>query len=141
MSILVKILRNFNLAGAQLSRVKGEEYSETPNSTGVRDYIHVVDLAKGQLRAFPFLLSSNGILTLNLSRGRYFSILEMISDLKRAFIHKVYYSIYKRRQEDNAQCYAYHNYAKPMLRWSTQFAIDRMCEDAWLWHSKNNQGF
>ena len=108
----------------------------TPDGTGDRDYIHVGDLAKGHLNAYQFLLSSNRVLTLNLGTGRGYSVLETISDFERASGHKMPYSVYEGEQGGVAQCYA-----KQVLGLSAEFTIDRMCEDTWLWQSKNPQGF
>lgn len=116
---------------AQLS-VFGNDYP-TPDGTGVRDYIHVVDLALGHLAALKALKARAGILTVNLGTGRGYSVLEMVAAFERASGHPVPYRITPRRPGDVAQCYADPGYAQQVLGWHAERGIDSMCADAWRW--------
>jgi UDP-glucose 4-epimerase len=121
-------------------RVFGSDYP-TPDGTGVRDYIHVVDLAKGHACALDYLASHEGLLTVNLGTGRGYSVLEMVRAFERASSRPVPYRIVERRPGDIACCYADPALAQEKLGWSAQLGIERMCEDSWRWQSLNPQGF
>lgn len=112
--------------------VFGNDYL-TPDGTGVRDYIHVVDLAEGHLAALSALQRTNGLMTVNLGTGNGVSVLEMIRALEQASGRKVPYRIAPRRQGDVAACYADVAYAKEALDWSAKRGIADMCVDAWRW--------
>ncbi len=116
---------------AQLS-VFGNDYP-TPDGTGVRDYIHVVDLAQGHLAALSALSAQSGLLTVNLGTGRGYSVLEMIQAFERASGQRVPYRIAPRRAGDIAQCYADPTAARQQLGWQAQRGIDEMCADTWRW--------
>jgi UDP-glucose 4-epimerase len=116
---------------AQLS-VFGNDYP-TPDGTGVRDYIHVVDLALGHLAALRALAAQPGVLTVNLGTGRGYSVLEMVRAFERASGRPVPYRIAPRRPGDIAQCYADPGLARQRLGWSAERDIDAMCADAWRW--------
>ena len=119
--------------------VWGDDYP-TPDGTGVRDYIHVVDLARGHLAALEHLPAS-GVLTVNLGTGRGYSVLEMVRAFEQASGRKVAYRIAARRPGDVASCYADPSLAAERLGWRAQLEIDRMCADTWRWQSQNPQGY
>ena len=112
--------------------VFGGDYA-TPDGTGVRDYIHVCDLADGHVAALRYLQAHAGLLTLNLGTGRPVSVLEMVSAFERASGHPVPYQIVPRRPGDVAQCWADPALAERMLGWKARHGVDRMCQDAWRW--------
>jgi UDP-glucose 4-epimerase len=116
---------------AQLS-VFGGDYP-TPDGTGVRDYIHVVDLARGHLAALAALDDHPGVMTVNLGTGRGYSVLEMIRAFERASGRPVPYRIAARRPGDVAQCYADASLAESLLGWRAERGIEAMCLDAWRW--------
>jgi UDP-glucose 4-epimerase len=120
--------------------VFGSDYP-TPDGTGVRDYIHVVDLAKGHLKALDALASNQGVLTVNLGTGRGYSVLEVVAAFERASGRKVPYSLADRRPGDVAQCYADPSHAKQVFGWQAEYDLDRMCEDAWRWQNQNPNGY
>ena len=112
--------------------VYGNDYP-TPDGTGVRDYIHVVDLARGHLAALTALRTHSGVLTVNLGTGRGYSVLEMVHAFAAVSGKPVPYRIVERRQGDIAQCYADPTFARKLLGWQAQLGIDAMCADAWRW--------
>ena len=112
--------------------VYGNDYP-TPDGTGVRDYIHVVDLARGHLAALTALRTHSGVLTVNLGTGRGYSVLEMVHAFAAVSGKPVPYRIVERRQGDIAQCYADPAFARKLLGWQAQLGIDAMCADAWRW--------
>ena len=120
--------------------VFGNDYP-TPDGTGVRDYIHVVDLSVGHLAALLKLTSNPGIVTYNLGTGRGFSVLEMVSAFEKASGKKIAYNIVGRRAGDIASCYADPSKAKKELDWSADKGIDEMCADSWHWQSSNPNGY
>ena len=165
----IAILRYFNPVGAHESGQIGEDPRGIPNNlmpyitqvavglrsslnvfgndyptidgTGVRDYIHVVDLAKGHLKALNALQSTRGVLTVNLGTGRGYSVLEVVSAFERASGRNIPYIFTQRRPGDIAQCYADSSYAEKILGWKAEYDLDRMCEDAWRWQSTNPSGY
>lgn len=164
----IACLRYFNPVGAHVSGLIGEDPSGIPNNlfpfvgrvaigsykklsvfggdyptsdgTGVRDYIHVDDLASGHIAALS-ALQRTGLLTLNLGSGKGYSVLEVIKAFEVASGKTVPFEIVERRQGDIAVCYADPTLAKKLLGWTTQFDIVRMCEDAWRWQTMNPKGF
>jgi len=112
--------------------VYGADYA-TPDGTGVRDYIHVVDLARGHLAALNALRDRRGVLTVNLGTGRGYSVLEMVRAFAAASGKPVPYRIVARRPGDIAQCYADPTLALATLGWKAEFDIDAMCADTWRW--------
>jgi UDP-glucose 4-epimerase len=114
--------------------VFGNDYP-TPDGTGVRDYIHVVDLARGHLAALNALRQRPGVLTVNLGTGRGYSVLEMVRAFAAASGKPVPYRIVERRPGDIAQCYADPTLARDTLGWQAQLGIDAMCADTWRWQS------
>lgn len=165
----VVVLRYFNPVGAHASGMIGENPIGSPNNlmpyvaqvaagvresvtvfgndygtvdgTGVRDYIHVVDLARGHICALNALLSSNGVLTVNLGTGRGYSVLEVISAFEKASNRSVPFVFADRRAGDVAECFADPSFAKQVLGWEAQLDLDSMCADAWRWQSMNPTGY
>ncbi len=120
--------------------VFGNDYP-TPDGTGVRDYIHVVDLAKGHLAALEALERHGGLITVNLGTGKGYSVLEMIRAFETASGRKIPYRISARRPGDVAQCYADPSLAQRLLGWRAEKDLAAMCADAWRWQSQNPQGY
>ena len=165
----IVLLRYFNPVGAHKSGTIGEDPNGVPNNlmpfiaqvavgkreylsifgddyntvdgTGVRDYIHVVDLAHGHLNALDRIKSFNEVMTINLGTGNGYSVLEMIQAFEKASAKKVPYKIAPRRAGDIATCFADPSYAKEVLNWEAQKGIDEMCEDIWHWQSRNPDGY
>ena len=120
--------------------VFGGDYP-TPDGTGVRDYIHVMDLAQGHLAALEALDADGGLLTVNLGTGRGYSVLEMVTAFSQASGRPVPYEIVERRPGDVASCYADPAHANAVLGWEAQRGIEKMCEDHWRWQKENPEGF
>ncbi len=120
--------------------VFGSDY-DTPDGTGVRDYIHVCDLAVGHVAALRYLQSHTNGLTVNLGTGRGYSVLEVIRAFERASGRAVPFKLVERRSGDVASCYADASLAKMLLGWSATRDLDRMCADSWRWQSQNPEGF
>lgn len=121
-------------------QVFGSDY-DTPDGTGVRDYIHVLDLAEGHVAALRYLMNRHQSVTVNLGTGTGYSVLEVIKAFERASDRPVPYKIVDRRPGDVAACYADPALAEQALGWKAQRGLDQMCEDAWRWQSKNPNGF
>lgn len=113
----------------------------TPDGTGVRDYIHVIDLADGHLKALEKLRSNPGIAVYNLGTGRGTSVLEMVDAFAKASGRKIPYRITERRPGDTAVCYADPSKAKRELGWTAVKTVKDMCEDSWRWQSSNPSGY
>jgi UDP-glucose 4-epimerase len=124
---------------AELS-VYGNDYP-TPDGTGVRDYIHVVDLARGHLSALEKLRTAAGLFTYNLGTGTGYSVLQMIAAFERASGRKIPHRIAPRRPGDVAACYADPSLAREELGWKASLGVDRMCADTWRWQSRNPEGY
>lgn len=165
----VAILRYFNPVGAHESGRIGEEPNGIPNNlmpyitkvaigklemlsvygndypthdgTGVRDYIHVVDLALGHLKALEKLETNPGLVTYNLGTGKGYSVLDMVKAFGKACGHEIPYKIVERRPGDVAMCYADPTKAKNELGWEAKYDLDRMCADSWRWQSNNPNGY
>jgi UDP-glucose 4-epimerase len=112
--------------------VFGDDY-DTPDGTGVRDYIHVVDLANGHVAALDYLQSKRDILTVNLGTGQGVSVLEMIRAFEETNQCKVPYRISERRPGDIARCWADTGLANRLLGWQATRTLENMCEDSWRW--------
>jgi len=125
----------------QLS-VFGNDY-DTVDGTGVRDYIHVVDLAKGHVAALQYLEHQTqlGFEPINLGTGKGTSVLELVNAFIKTTGQPVPYSIAPRRPGDIASCYASSDKAKHLLGWQAEFDIERMCTDTWRWQSQNPNGY
>lgn len=165
----IAVLRYFNPVGAHESGLIGEDPNGTPNNlmpyisqvavgrlqelsvfgsdyptvdgTGVRDYIHVVDLALGHLAALQALEKQTGLITVNLGTGKGCSVLELVQAFEIASGKQVKYRIVGRRAGDVATCYANPSLAKSLLGWQAKRDIHAMCRDTWRWQSKNPQGY
>ena len=162
-------LRYFNPVGAHESGLIGEDPSGTPNNlmpyisqvaigkrekvfvygndyptadgSGVRDYIHVVDLAKGHVSALEKLNKNPGMITVNLGTGRGYSVLEMIEEFSRVNKVVVPFEITNRRPGDVSSCYADTSFAKECIAWHSKLNLDDMCRDTWRWQIQNPNGF
>ncbi len=165
----VVLLRYFNPVGAHISGTMGEDPNGIPNNlmpfiaqtavgkrkalsvfgddydtvdgTGVRDYIHVMDLADGHVKALNKIQSFDNVMTINLGTGRGYSVLEMVKAFEKASGKAVPYCIAPRRAGDIATCYADPSYAKEVLGWEARKSIEEMCEDSWRWQSNNPNGY
>ena len=165
----IALLRYFNPVGAHLSGLIGEDPNGVPNNlmpfvaqvavgkraelsvfgddyetvdgTGVRDYIHVDDLASGHLAALDYLQRHAGVLTVNLGTGKGTSVFQLLHAFERASGKKISYQVVPRRLGDLPEYYAQADYAQQVLGWKAQYDIDRMCADTWRWQSQNPNGF
>ncbi len=120
--------------------VFGDDY-DTPDGTGVRDYIHVVDLARGHIQALKVIEENGGCEIFNLGTGNGYSVLEIVKHFEAASGRKIPYEIKPRRAGDIAACYADPGKANRMLGWKAQFGIAEMCEDSWRWQKNNPNGY
>jgi UDP-glucose 4-epimerase len=120
--------------------VYGDDYP-TPDGTGVRDYIHVEDLAEGHVAAVQRLFSHPGSFLVNLGTGRGYSVLEVVAAYAAASGRPVPYAVVARRPGDVAACYADPALARDLLGWTARHDLDRMCADSWRWQHNNPQGF
>ncbi|MCV2883301.1 UDP-glucose 4-epimerase GalE [Aestuariibacter sp. AA17] len=120
--------------------VFGDDY-DTADGTGVRDYIHVEDLANGHLKALEKLESDVGCVTYNLGTGQGYSVLDMVNAFEKASGKPVNYHIAPRRSGDVAACYADASLAWKELNWKASKSLKEMCEDTWRWQSKNPMGY
>ena len=120
--------------------VFGNDY-DTPDGTGVRDYIHVVDLAVGHVKAIDKIKENPGVKVYNLGTGNGYSVLDVIKAFSKACGHDVPYQIKPRRPGDIAICYADASLAKKELNWEAQYGIEDMCADSWKWQSMNPNGY
>jgi UDP-glucose 4-epimerase len=121
-------------------RVWGNDYP-TPDGTGVRDYIHVMDLATGHIKALEKIVTKPGLVTYNLGTGRGYSVMEVINAFEKTCQHEIPFQIMDRRPGDVAISYADPTKANHELNWHTQKTLDDMCIDAWKWQSQNPNGF
>ncbi|HEY8024404.1 MAG TPA: UDP-glucose 4-epimerase GalE [Burkholderiaceae bacterium] len=165
----IGILRYFNPVGAHESGLIGEDPNGIPNNlmpfisqvavgrreflqvfgqdyptadgTGVRDYIHVVDLAKGHVAALDYLAKNDGLLTVNLGTGRGHSVLEVVKAFEQASGREINLRMVPRRAGDIACCYADSALAREKLGWTAALGIERMCADSWRWQSMNPSGY
>lgn len=123
----------------QLS-IFGDDYN-TPDGTGVRDYIHVVDLAKGHLAALRKLKENPGLETYNLGTGQGYSVLDLVKSFEKVNYKKIPYQISSRRAGDIDMCYADPTKAYKELGWKAEYGIEKMCEDSWRWQNNNPKGY
>lgn len=165
----IAILRYFNPIGAHESGLIGEDPNGIPNNlmpyitkvavgelkelsvfgndydtidgTGVRDYIHVVDIAIGHIRALEKLETNSGLVTYNLGTGNGFSVLQLVNAFAKASGKEIPYKIVGRRAGDVAQCYADPSKANKELNWKAEKTLDEMCEDSWRWQKNNPKGY
>ncbi len=120
--------------------VFGDDY-DTPDGTGVRDYIHVVDLAKGHLKALDYVKEHQGVEAINLGTGNGYSVLDMVRNFEQVNGVKVPYEIVGRRPGDIATCYSDPSKAHRLLGWKTELGLEDMCRDSWHWQSGNPDGY
>ncbi|MEG1985371.1 MAG: UDP-glucose 4-epimerase GalE, partial [Oscillospiraceae bacterium] len=120
--------------------VFGNDY-DTPDGTGVRDYIHVLDLADGHVAALKKLASNCGLVTYNLGTGKGYSVLDIIDAFSKACARDIPYKIVSRRPGDIAKCYADPEKASKELDWNAKYNIEDMCADSWRWQSMNPRGY
>lgn len=120
--------------------VFGNDY-DTPDGTGVRDYIHVVDLAKGHVKALKKIKENPGLAIYNLGTGKGYSVLDIVKNFEAATGVKIPYVIKPRRAGDIATCYCDASKAEKELGWKAENGIREMCEDSWRWQSNNPQGY
>lgn len=168
-ALSVVLLRYFNPIGAHASGLIGEDPTGIPNNlmpyisqvavgklshlnvfgndypthdgTGVRDYIHVVDLAKGHLAAIRYAAEHPGVETVNLGTGTGYSVLDIVGAFKKANGVDVPYKIAPRRDGDVAECYADPSKAEALLSWRAEKTLEDMCRDSWRWQSQNPTGY
>ena len=118
----------------------GNDY-DTPDGTGVRDYIHVVDLAKGHVKALQKIDVKCGLKIYNLGTGKGYSVLDIVKNFEAATGMKVPYAIKDRRPGDIAACYCNPEKAEKELGWKAENGIREMCEDSWRWQKNNQNGY
>jgi UDP-glucose 4-epimerase len=112
----------------------------TPDGTGVRDYIHVVDLARAHIKAVDYLIQGEPSVTLNLGTGVGYSVFDLISTFERVSGKGISREVSGRRSGDIAICYANPQLAEKILGWKAEFDLERMCADSWRWQSMNPNG-
>lgn len=117
--------------------VWGNDYP-TPDGTGVRDYIHVCDLAEGHVAALNYLYQKGGLLTVNLGTGHGYSVLDMVKAFEKASGHPVPYKFARRREGDSAKSWADPSLAKKLLGWQARRGLEEMCADAWRWQQQSS---
>jgi UDP-glucose 4-epimerase len=120
--------------------IYGGDWS-THDGTGVRDYIHVQDLARGHVKAIEYLINKQQSLTVNLGAGKGFSVLDLVRSFEKVSGLKIPYQITNRRAGDIAAFYADANLAKDLLDWEVEYDLDAMCRDSWRWQSNNPNGY
>ncbi|MBQ7037581.1 MAG: UDP-glucose 4-epimerase GalE [Clostridia bacterium] len=120
--------------------VFGNDY-DTPDGTGVRDYIHVVDLARGHVCAVNYALKTTGIEAVNLGTGTGYSVLDLVKTFEKVNNVPVPFAIVDRRPGDIGTCYSNPAKAKELLGWEAEFGLEDMCRDAWRWQSQNPKGY
>ncbi len=120
--------------------VFGNDY-DTPDGTGVRDYIHVVDLAKGHVKAIDKIKENPGVKIYNLGTGKGYSVLDIVKAFGKACGHEIPYVIKERRPGDIATCYSDASLAKKELGWEAEYGIEEMCADSWNWQKMNPNGY
>ena len=120
--------------------VFGDDYP-TKDGSGVRDYIHVVDLARGHVCAIDYARKNKGSKAINLGTGNGYSVFEVVKAYEKAINDKIPYVVAPRRPGDAAECYADPSLAKELLSWSAEYGIDRMCEDSARWQKMNPDGY
>ena len=131
------------VASGKLSQLNvfGNDY-DTKDGSGVRDYIHVVDLAKGHIKALEYIKKTgSGVFTHNLGTGNGYSVLEIVAAFEKANNIKIPYAIAPRRAGDIDTCYADTAKAKNELLWEAEYGIEEMCKDAWNWQKNNPKGY
>lgn len=120
--------------------VFGDDYP-TPDGTGVRDYIHVMDLVEGHVAALAYIQRQSGLHTVNLGTGQGVSVLDMVKAFEQASGRTIPYEIVERRPGDIAECWAQPSLAEQLLGWKASRSLEQMCEDAWRWQEGNPRGY
>jgi UDP-glucose 4-epimerase len=121
-------------------KVYGNDWP-TPDGTGVRDYIHVVDLAQAHVKAVEYLLSKHPSLTVNLGTGIGYSVLDVLKAYGELVGRDIPYRVVDRRSGDIATCYADPSLAEKLLGWKAKLGLEQMCADSWRWQSQNPMGY
>jgi len=137
---LIPYISQVAVGKREILSVFGGDY-DTPDGTGVRDYIHVVDLARGHIKALEKLTSKPGLVIYNLGTGQGYSVLEMVRAIEKASHQKVPYQIVARRPGDIAICFADPAFALQEIGWKAEYGLDEMAEDTWRWQSNNPDGY
>ena len=137
---LVPYIAQVAIGKLEKLNVFGDDY-DTPDGTGVRDYIHVVDLARGHVNAIRKLEDKEGVSVFNLGTGHGYSVLQVVDAFGKACGHAIPYVIQPRRAGDISTCYCDPSKAAKELDWTAQFGIEEMCRDSWNWQSKNPNGY
>ena len=137
---LVPYIAQVAIGKLEKLNVFGDDY-DTPDGTGVRDYIHVVDLARGHVNAIRKLEDKEGVSVYNLGTGHGYSVLQVVDAFSKACGHDIPYVIQPRRAGDISTCYCDPSKAAKELDWTAQFGIEEMCRDSWNWQSKNPNGY
>ena len=137
---LVPYIAQVAIGKLEKLNVFGDDY-DTPDGTGVRDYIHVVDLARGHVNAIRKLEDKEGVSVYNLGTGHGYSVLQVVDAFSKACGHDIPYVIQPRRAGDISTCYCDPSKAARELDWTAQFGIEEMCRDSWNWQSRNPNGY
>ncbi len=137
---LVPYITQVAIGKREFLSVFGDDY-DTPDGTGVRDYLHVVDLAIGHLKALDRLGTQQGCVAYNLGTGQGYSVLQMVKAFEKASSKEIPYQITPRRPGDIACCYADPAFAEAELNWKAEKGLDEMMADSWRWQSQNPEGF
>lgn len=137
---LVPYIAQVAVGKREYLNVYGNDY-DTPDGTGVRDYIHVVDLAVGHVKALMKLEEKSGVSIYNLGTGRGCSVFDIVKAFEKACGKKIPYEVKGRRPGDIATCYADPSKAKRELGWEAEHSLDEMCEDTWRWQKQNPNGY
>lgn len=137
---LMPFLSQVAIGARPALQVFGNDY-DTKDGTGVRDYIHVVDLAQGHVAALTQIEQNCGLKVYNLGTGRGISVLELVAAMEKAAGRKIPWKVVERREGDIATCYADPSLAEKELKWKAVRSVDKFCEDAWRWQSRNPNGY
>ncbi len=137
---LIPYISQVAVGKREILSVFGGDY-DTPDGTGVRDYIHVVDLARGHIKALEKLVGKPGLVVYNLGTGQGYSVIEMVKAIEKASGKKVPYQIVARRPGDIATCFADPAFAFQEIGWKAEHGLDEMAEDTWRWQSNNPDGY
>ena len=137
---LMPFISKVAIGSLPLLKVFGNDY-DTRDGTGVRDYIHVVDLAQGHVAALTQIEQNCGLKVYNLGTGRGISVLELVAAMEKAAGLKIPRKIVERREGDVAEVYADPSLAEKELKWKATLSVERFCEDAWRWQSRNPNGY
>ena len=137
---LMPFISQVAIGRQQYLKVFGADY-HTPDGTGVRDYIHITDLAAGHIKALEKIKSGSGVVVYNLGTGCGYSVFDMITAFEKASGRQIPYKVVERRSGDVAVCYADPSRARIELGWTANRSIDEMCQDVWRWQMQNPDGY